>query len=1051
MVSVNYTLFNMDYLDKKIDISGPLLPTESNCPTRVGEIVENVSDIYNIPSPRLGMQVFVKSEKKSFVITSLKNKVIGGVDVPEAAVEAFEAVGAKSITWNNDTDPSNMNDFTIAGVYDIKGERTRDDDNLPVLNTGGGHSFNARLTVLDSSITGDGKNDDKCITQVMSFNNRLGQGEVYIRTGKGASLDNLTWEKWSTLQRNVNVEQVYTLNDLIDNGIYSGVYVKNAAEVETFVMVVINNYAAASQTSMPKSISQFKYSVSLGGSFAKYETRVGTGVNDWNDWEILNKDEITSMISAEIKKVTDGIDPKEIDSIKDIVAWINAHGGEVTAIYNAITAERTRAIGQEGLLNNAIAGEKARAEQTEQAIDDKIDEEINRSVAADQDLLRGIDEEARRATEAEGKINQNTIAVDSMSYSTTTDDMSLEFETLDGKSGSVTFPTATTENAGIMSAVDKAKLNASIKDVDVAPSPNDVELDLEDNTDKITHVVFPAATTESAGVMSADDKLQLIEIESAIRDKKIHLKKMGYYRPGGYVSNDYTKNTGLVYFKVYSSITCTSSLAGDSYVVAFFDADGNLLEDISIEAGVAGWLTRNIDLTNEEYAAAEYLAVSCYDDSSAFTQFSAVLESPDSIEQRLMQMENIPIPKSDEIFEKRPQLVDYGYYGTNGGKTNTNNAMNTGIVSVDGYKKIEYNTKLSSEGAEIVFYDKSKNFIEGLSISGRNSLDTNTVDLSDAKYANVGYIIISYYDGTGKYAGYNARLYSDNTLETRVAGLERIEAIMPSTDRPLNILIFGDSITDSTIITVNEQQQTTLYNLLEKGGFMFDETGANVRISMWPYLITKYLPCHDVRDYAKSGASYTEKAREAGNERQNLSYQIQLALNDKSNPNGVFPTVGDFIPDVIIFALGTNDGAPNDTYDSAMAKTVMSVDGKSFDVEATLSNLDLTNTCEAIRYAFLKVKSAFPQSLCFCVLPIQRAGSEKPGINDALEKMARRYSIKVIDGAAELGVVRDLEVSNGSGACLKDGLHPNDKGHKLYARMMVNAIKNNYIDMSLMG
>jgi hypothetical protein len=57
-----------------------------------------------------------------------------------------------------------MNNFIVEGVYHIKGERTRYDDNLPILNTGGGHTFSARLTVLDSSISDKNNNDDKCIT-----------------------------------------------------------------------------------------------------------------------------------------------------------------------------------------------------------------------------------------------------------------------------------------------------------------------------------------------------------------------------------------------------------------------------------------------------------------------------------------------------------------------------------------------------------------------------------------------------------------------------------------------------------------------------------------------------------------------------------------------------------------------------------------------------------------------------------------------------------------------------------------------------------------------
>ena len=268
-------------MSEYIEVGQPLQFTDPNTPTRVGEIVENVSDIYNIPSPRLGMQVFVKSEKKSFVITSLKNKVIGGVDVPEAAVEAFEPVGAKSITWNNDNDPSNMNDFVVAGVYDIKGERTRANDNLPILNTGGGHTFNARLTVLDSSISGSGENDDKCITQVLSFSNRIGQGEVYIRTGKGSSLDNLTWEKWSTLQRNVNVGEVGSLDGLVDNGIYSGIL---STTGETFVIICINNYAIAQQVGV-QHISHLKYSLVVGTGEVKIEKRTRDAYGIWTEWE----------------------------------------------------------------------------------------------------------------------------------------------------------------------------------------------------------------------------------------------------------------------------------------------------------------------------------------------------------------------------------------------------------------------------------------------------------------------------------------------------------------------------------------------------------------------------------------------------------------------------------------------------------------------------------------------------------------------------------------------------------------------------------------------
>ena len=416
-------------MNEYIEVGQSLQFTDPNTPTRVGEIVENVSDIYNIPSPRLGMQVFVKSEKKSFVITSLKSKVIGGVDVPEAAVEAFEPVGAKSITWNNDNDPSNMNDFTIAGVYDIKGERKRTDDNLPILNTGGGHSFNARLTVLDSSISGSGNDDDKCITQVLSFSNRLGQGEVYIRTGKGSSLDNLTWENWSTLQRNVNVGKVGSLDDLKDNGIYSGVWLFGSLNNHplTFVCVVINDYFIGTA---PRRVSQFVYGLSKFDGSVVYQSRVWDDSKDkWSDWEILNKNEINSMIDNAIKGIIADA-PEAFDTLREIADWIADDETGAVALANAISA-------------NIKA----------------INEEIARSAATDLDLLRSIDDEARRATEAEEEIR--SLAIDgSRIYSSSEDkSIAINYSTIGGGGGSVTIPAATTTAAGVMSAEDKEKLD----------------------------------------------------------------------------------------------------------------------------------------------------------------------------------------------------------------------------------------------------------------------------------------------------------------------------------------------------------------------------------------------------------------------------------------------------------------------------------------------------------------------------------------------------------------------------------------------------------------
>lgn len=242
------------------------------------------------------------------------------------------------ITWINEgSNVTNMNDFTEAGVYELKGERTRDDDNLPFENTGSGHTFHARLEVLDSSITPEGKSDDICITQKLTLSNRVaGDGDVYIRTGRGTSKQSITWETWGKLQQNIEVGEVTTLDDLIDNGIYSGVWTTgsfiNTGYPTTFVCVVINDYFLGKElNNYQRKISQFVYGVTAIDGATGFRCRVKVGDNEWGDWEILNKSEIDNAF----KNFRNGLE----QSIDDIVTALSTQIDNVkrnAAHYNKI-------------------------------------------------------------------------------------------------------------------------------------------------------------------------------------------------------------------------------------------------------------------------------------------------------------------------------------------------------------------------------------------------------------------------------------------------------------------------------------------------------------------------------------------------------------------------------------------------------------------------------------------------------------------------------------------------------------------------------------------
>ena len=410
---------------RNILAGGALMFSDPNTPTRVGELVEQAYEIYEIVSPRVGMRVFVNSEKRSYVVTSLTSKVVGGVEVPDAAVEAFEPVGATEVVWDNTDELSNMNSFVDAGDYEIHGEHTRDNDNLPIANTGGGHTFSARLTVLDSSIGGNVpgiNNDDKCITQILSLCNRLGQGEVYVRTGKGSRHSKLTWEKWSTLQRNVYVGRVDSLDGFIDNGIYSGVFAVDYTAL-TFVLVVINDYVVGVA---PRRVSQFLYALGKVDGAVTFTYRTRTGEDDWSEWKIVNDEEIGWLIRDKIKEVVDGVDPDRIDSIKDIIAWIENHG-DVESIINEIKKNGT-----------AIINETSRAQKVEYNLSNDIK-----------------------------SVKDNALQYNKIGFSSYADKVELYARNVsDNAAKYAEIPSATTEKAGVMSAKDKVALDFIPKEIE---------------------------------------------------------------------------------------------------------------------------------------------------------------------------------------------------------------------------------------------------------------------------------------------------------------------------------------------------------------------------------------------------------------------------------------------------------------------------------------------------------------------------------------------------------------------------------------------------------
>lgn len=231
--------------------------------------------------------------------------------------------GLQTIEWVDGT--SNMNHYRTAGRYLIYGRnRTHATDNLPIFNTGSGHSFAAELTVLDSSLRPyDGSTPTEiCVTQYLKLSNRTGMdGKQYVRTyyqDNGSTNDGSgTWTEWRALQGMVEkyaVTDTMTLkidgtteaggmNAMTDNGMYSGIYADNfplptANTIETFALVVINDYAVQGSgiTDAKNHCLQLKYASdvfrdsNVAADVASVKIRVGIMVDEnyvWGDWQEL--------------------------------------------------------------------------------------------------------------------------------------------------------------------------------------------------------------------------------------------------------------------------------------------------------------------------------------------------------------------------------------------------------------------------------------------------------------------------------------------------------------------------------------------------------------------------------------------------------------------------------------------------------------------------------------------------------------------------------------------------------------------------------------------
>lgn len=385
-----------------------------------------------------------------------------------------------------------------------------------------------------------------------------------------------------------------------------------------------------------------------------------------------------------------------------------------------------------------------------------------------------------------------------------------------------------------------------------------------------------------------------------------------------------------------------------------------------------------------------------------------------------------------DLHRQKIPFENNGTLNTTGVFYPSENGRTTDWVSTEGVNFIHVIGRCVSNCCMLAFYDVNKTFMGDISIPGTVDGDyvNEVIDLRKEEYANAAFFRFCVYEFSRDFSMFRCEISGQSDILSPSAGRKKPD-----------ILIFGDTNAACASITVDSNMRSTRYHISYPQYSYTNSQGETVKVIKWPELLKSAMFCRQMRNYATGGATYRDQS--STTVLKSLSKQVELALNDIGNTNGIFPQ-DDFDPDIVIFSLGGNDGYVSDTAASAIAQMKYTSSGV-FDAEATYAALDRSKFCQAALYAFLKIKVAFPKAVCFCVTPMQWSGfnPNTEVLHDALCQLAHRTGILVIDATYESGVLKENEQGTG-GVFLQSGMYPNKLGQNRLLSLIHSAIDRYY-------
>jgi len=244
-----------------------------------------------------------------------------------------------------------------------------------------------------------------------------------------------------------------------------------------------------------------------------------------NSWITPLADEEAARIAADAatlasaqayadQKVADLIDnaPALLDTLNELAAALGDDPNFSTTILNAVTAEETRALTAEGVLQDNIDAEETRALAAEGVLQDNIDAEETRALAAEGVLQDNIDAEETRALAAEGVLQTNITAEETRAMAEELDirnDFAAADLVLDGK--------ITDEETRAMAEEADIRLDFAAADADTLASANSYADGLV-SAEEAARIAADAATLSSAEAYADQKIADLVDNAPALLD-----------------------------------------------------------------------------------------------------------------------------------------------------------------------------------------------------------------------------------------------------------------------------------------------------------------------------------------------------------------------------------------------------------------------------------------------------------------------------------------------------------------------------------------------------